>query len=125
MALARRCALTVAVDDPGNVAQLSPAAAAAGVGIRCYVEIDIGMARCGVADGRAALALARLVTESPGLTFGGLQTYEGHLQNVTPLADRVRAPSTTCASPWPPKRRSKPAAWRSPRSAAGAPARTW
>ena len=89
VALARRCALTVAVDDPGNVAQLSAAAAAAGVGIRCYVEVDIGMARCGVADGRAALALARLITESPGLTFGGLQTYEGHLQNVTPLADRV------------------------------------
>jgi D-serine deaminase-like pyridoxal phosphate-dependent protein len=88
VALARRCALTVAVDDPGNVAQLS-AAAAGGVTIRCYVEVDIGMARCGVADGRAALALARLVDESPGLVFGGLQTYEGHLQNVTPLADRV------------------------------------
>jgi D-serine deaminase-like pyridoxal phosphate-dependent protein len=89
VALARRCAVTVAVDDAGNVAQLSAAAAAAGVTVRCYVEVDVGMARCGVAGGAAALALARLVDGSPGLVFGGLQTYEGHLQNLTPFDERA------------------------------------
>jgi D-serine deaminase-like pyridoxal phosphate-dependent protein len=88
-ALARRCAVTVAVDDAGNVAQLSAAAARAGVTIRCYVEVDVGMARCGVPDGAAALRLARLVHDRPGLVFGGLQTYEGHLQNVVPLDERI------------------------------------
>ena len=89
VALARRCAVTVAVDDPGNVAELSAAAAAAGVTVRCYVEVDVGMARCGVPDAAAALELARLVDGSPGLVFGGLQTYEGHLQNLAPLAERI------------------------------------
>jgi D-serine deaminase-like pyridoxal phosphate-dependent protein len=89
VALARRCAVTVAVDDAGNVAQLSAAAARAGVTIRCYVEVDVGMARCGVPDGAAALRLARLVHDRPGLVFGGLQTYEGHLQNVVPLDERI------------------------------------
>ena len=89
VALARRCAATVAVDDPGNVAELSAAAAAAGVTVRCYVEVDVGMARCGVPDAAAALELARLVDGSPGLVFGGLQTYEGHLQNLAPLAERI------------------------------------
>ena len=89
VALARRCAVTVAVDDAGNVGQLSEAAARAGVGIRCYVEVDIGMGRCGVPDGPAALRLARLVHDSPGLTFGGLQTYEGHLQELQPLGERL------------------------------------
>ena len=89
VALARRCALTVAVDDAGNVAQLAAAATQAGVVIRCYVEVDVGMARCGVPDGAAALALARLVEAAPGLVFAGLQTYEGHLQNVVPLDERV------------------------------------
>ena len=88
-ALARRCAVTVAVDDAGNVAQLSAAAARTGVTIRCYVEVDVGMARCGVPDGTAALRLARLVHDHPGLVFGGLQTYEGHLQNVVPLDERI------------------------------------
>ncbi len=89
VALARRCAVTVAVDDPGNVAQLSAAAVAGGVTVRCYVEVDVGMARCGVPDGAAALELARLVEGSPGLVFAGLQAYEGHLQNLVPLAERV------------------------------------
>jgi len=89
VALARRCAVTVCVDDPGNVGELSAAAAAAGVTVPCYVEVDVGMGRCGVPDGAAALALARLVAASPGLAFAGLQTYEGHLQNVVPLEQRI------------------------------------
>ncbi len=89
IALARRCTVTVAVDDAGNVAQLSQAAERAGVGIRCYVEVDIGMGRCGVPDGAAALRLARLIDESPGLAFGGLQAYEGHLQELEPLDERI------------------------------------
>ena len=89
VALARRCTITVAVDDAGNVAQLSAAATRAGVTIRCYVELDVGMARCGVPDGAAALRLARLVHDRPGLVFAGLQTYEGHLQNVVPLDERI------------------------------------
>ena len=87
--LARRCTVTIAVDDAGNVAELAAAAAQAGVVVRCYVEVDVGMARCGVPDGAAALALARLVSAEPGLVFAGLQTYEGHLQNVVPLTERV------------------------------------
>ena len=89
VALARRCAVTVAVDDAGNVAELSAAASAAAVTVGCYVEVDVGMERCGVPDGPAALELARLVESSAGLVFAGLQTYEGHLQNVTPLEERV------------------------------------
>ncbi len=89
VALARHCALTVAVDDAGNVAELSAAATAAGVTLRCYVEVDVGMGRCGVADGAAALALARLVAAAPGLVFAGLQTYEGHLQELVPYAERA------------------------------------
>jgi D-serine deaminase-like pyridoxal phosphate-dependent protein len=86
--LAGRCTLTIAVDDAENVRQISAAAAAAGVTVRCLVEVDIGMGRCGVDPGQPALDLARLVDGSPGLTFAGLQAYEGHLQNVTPYDQR-------------------------------------
>ena len=80
----------VAVDDPGNVAELSAAAMAAGVELRVLVEVDVGMGRCGVGPGEPALALARLVAGSPGLRFMGLQAYEGHLQEVTPYEERQR-----------------------------------
>ena len=89
VALARRCRVTVAVDDAGNVRELSAAASAAGVTLAVYVEVDVGMGRCGVPDGTAALELARLVEASGGLVFAGLQAYEGHLQNVVPLEERA------------------------------------
>jgi D-serine deaminase-like pyridoxal phosphate-dependent protein len=87
-ALAQRCAVTVAVDDADNVRQLSDAAAAAGVTLRVYVEVNVGMDRCGVEPGEPALVLARQVAAAPGLTFAGLQAYEGHLQNVVPFEER-------------------------------------
>lgn len=94
MQLARRCTTAVAVDDAENVRHLSEAAAAAGVTLRCLVEVDIGMGRCGVAPGEPALELARLVDAVPGLVFAGLQAYEGHLQNVVPY-DRRRGLTRT------------------------------
>jgi len=86
--LAKRCTITVAVDDADNVRQLSAAAVAAGVTLRCYVEVNIGMDRCGVESGAPALALARQVAAADGLLFCGLQAYEGHLQNLEPFEER-------------------------------------
>jgi D-serine deaminase-like pyridoxal phosphate-dependent protein len=85
--LARRCAVTVAVDDAGNVRELSSAAESAGVQIACYVEVNI-MDRCGVEPGKPTAELARLVADSGGLRLAGVQAYEGHLQNVVPFEER-------------------------------------
>ena len=90
MELARRCDVMVAVDDAGNVADLSAAAVQGGVTIRCLVEVDVGMDRCGVQPGEPGLELARVVVASPGLRFMGLQAYEGHLQEVKPYEERRR-----------------------------------
>jgi D-serine deaminase-like pyridoxal phosphate-dependent protein len=90
MDLRRRADVMVAVDDADNVAQLSAAATAAGLELRVLVEVDVGMGRCGVRPGEPALTLARTVAGSPGLHFMGLQTYEGHLQEVTPYEERRR-----------------------------------
>jgi len=86
--LAKRVKLAVAVDQADNVRALSDAAMGAGVTISCLVEVNVGMNRCGVEPGEAALVLARLVASSQGLRFGGIQAYEGHLQNLMPLAER-------------------------------------
>ncbi len=88
-ALARRANPMVAVDNPDNVRDLSRAASDAGVTIRVLVEVDIGMNRCGVAPGPAAVGLAWLVSSSPGLTFEGLQGYEGHLVLLPDKAERA------------------------------------
>lgn len=77
-ALARRAAVTVAVDDAGNVAELSAAARRHGVALRVVVEVEAGMGRCGTPPGPPSLALARAVAKAPGLRFVGLHAYEGH-----------------------------------------------
>jgi D-serine deaminase-like pyridoxal phosphate-dependent protein len=87
--LARRCTVTVAVDDVDNVRRLSAAAVAAGVRLRVFVEVNVGMDRCGVEPGEPALALAREVDAAEGLVFAGLQAYEGHLQDLLPFEERA------------------------------------
>jgi D-serine deaminase-like pyridoxal phosphate-dependent protein len=59
----------------------------AGATLGVLVEVDIGMARCGVPPGDAAVLLAQQIHQSPGLRFDGLQGYDGHLQQ---LADPVQ-----------------------------------
>jgi D-serine deaminase-like pyridoxal phosphate-dependent protein len=92
--LAGQCDLMLAVDDANNVQQLSEACVAKGVTLRVLVEVDIGMARCGVQPGQPALDLARRVAKAPGLKLEGLMAYEGHLVMVDDRderAEKVRA----------------------------------
>jgi D-serine deaminase-like pyridoxal phosphate-dependent protein len=76
--LAREHRVLVAVDEADNAAAISAAATAAGSAIGVMVEVDTGMGRCGVDTGADCLALARTVTELPGLRFEGITGYEGH-----------------------------------------------
>jgi D-serine deaminase-like pyridoxal phosphate-dependent protein len=87
--LCRRADPMVAVDSAENVKMLSEHASAAGVSIGVLVEVDVGMGRCGVAPGQAALELARLVASSAGLRFEGLQGYEGHCVDLRDETERV------------------------------------
>ncbi len=87
----RRHANPIAVvDHVDHVRPLSAAAVSGGVTIRTLIEIDIGMKRCGVLPGAAALALARQVAESPGLEFAGIMGWEGHLVAAADPAEKSR-----------------------------------
>ncbi|MFC1911892.1 DSD1 family PLP-dependent enzyme [Chloroflexota bacterium] len=80
LALAQEADLIVTVDDYQNATELSAAFQAAGAKLNTIVEIDLGMCRCGVEPGQAALSLAKHVDASPGLRFCGFTGYEGHIQ---------------------------------------------
>jgi D-serine deaminase-like pyridoxal phosphate-dependent protein len=90
-ALARRARIGFCVDDAGNAIAAGAAAAAAGVVLDAYVEIDVGARRCGVTPGAAALALARVVAAQPGLRMAGLQAYHGRAQHLRSAAERMEA----------------------------------
>jgi len=88
LALSRIARVAVCADDAGNVARIEAAAAAAGHRMTVLVEIDVGMARAGIAPGPDAVALAQRIAASPHLIFGGLQAYHGRAQHIRSAAER-------------------------------------
>ena len=82
--LSRRARLGVCVDNLDNLRQI----AASGARLDVYIELEVGMGRCGIAPGEPALALAREIAKAPGLRFGGLQAYHGRAQHMRTMAER-------------------------------------
>ncbi|HZQ49894.1 MAG TPA: alanine racemase [Candidatus Dormibacteraeota bacterium] len=78
--LARTAKVIVAADDAGPVAELSRAARAAGVTVGVVVDVDVMLHRCGVPSAADAVALARVISASPGLRLAGVMGYEGRVR---------------------------------------------
>jgi len=77
-------------DDPGPVAALSSAVAAAGLRMELLVDINPGRDRTGLPAGESARALYRQIAAAPGLMPGGLHLYDGQHHQRDP-EDRRRA----------------------------------
>ncbi len=90
-ALQYQADVKVTVDHVDHVAPLGRAAAAEGTMIGVLVDVDLGMRRTGVATPEAAVGLARLVSETPGLRFDGLMGYEGHTLMIADPAEKRAA----------------------------------
>ncbi len=84
-ALSERAHIGVCVDDAQNLTDLRNSRAKLDV----YIELEVGMRRCGVPPGERVVALAREI--SGNLRFAGLQAYHGRAQHVRSLAERKAA----------------------------------
>ena len=78
----------VCVDDIDNVADLSAAAVKHGTHIECLVEIDCGAGRCGVTTTAAVMEIAKAIDAAEGLSFSGIQAYQGAMQHLDKYEDR-------------------------------------
>jgi D-serine deaminase-like pyridoxal phosphate-dependent protein len=76
-ALADRVKISVTADSDIAIRGLSQAFAHSAQPLPVLIECDTGMGRCGVQTPEEALALAKIVAQSPGLVFAGLMTYPG------------------------------------------------
>ncbi|MDO5706029.1 MAG: DSD1 family PLP-dependent enzyme [Paracoccus sp. (in: a-proteobacteria)] len=72
----------VCVDDVANIPDLSAAAQKHGTEIGVFVEIDCGAGRCGVIGADKVVEIAKAADAAPGLTFKGLQAYQGAMQHM-------------------------------------------
>ena len=86
--LASMAKISVAVDSEMGITQLSQSAQSHGVEIGIYVDVDVGMHRCGVDPEKAGM-LANLASKSPNLYFVGVMGYDGH--SFKPLGNAERS----------------------------------
>jgi 3-hydroxy-D-aspartate aldolase len=78
----------VCVDDLENVAELAAAVNKHDTQIECLVEIDCGAGRCGVSEGQPVVDIAKAIAATPGLTFSGIQAYQGAMQHMESYQER-------------------------------------
>jgi D-serine deaminase-like pyridoxal phosphate-dependent protein len=88
--------IALVADDPGVVDQLAAVAAAAGVTLDVYVDVDLGRRRNGVTTIEQALAVAGAIAAATQLRLAGVQTYASHISHVENHAERLAA-SQECA----------------------------
>lgn len=86
-ALAQRAHIGVCVDNPQNLADIE----ASGARLDVYIELEVGMRRCGIAPGPEALEMARRISQSKNLRFAGLQAYHGRAQHMRTMEERHAA----------------------------------
>ena len=75
-ALAERANITVAVDDPRNVEDISEVAQTHGATIGVVIEVDTSMHRAGIRRIEQGVELARLAQEAPGVVFRGVMSHQ-------------------------------------------------
>lgn len=88
--LARRADIIVCVDNEKVADDLAREARNRNTQVSVLVDVDVGLHRCGVPPGQAAVHLARTVTEK-GLRFRGLMGYEGHVLRKLPGVEKEDA----------------------------------
>ena len=78
----------VCVDDVENIKDLTEAVQKHGTELECLVEIDCGAGRCGVTTTQDVVNIARTIAAAPGLSFSGIQAYQGAMQHLDSYEDR-------------------------------------
>ena len=85
--LSKRAHMGVCVDNPQNLADIE----ASGAKLDVYIELEVGMRRCGIAPGAEAVEMARRISRSKHLRFAGLQAYHGRAQHMRTMEERHAA----------------------------------
>jgi len=80
--------LAVVLDHPEQARALARACVDTATPLAVLVDVDVGLARTGVALPADALALADAIGETGSLRLAGVQGYGGHWQHIAGLAKR-------------------------------------
>ena len=94
--LAKRARIGILVDHEEQVSAFALASNERQIKIDVYIEIDVGMGRCGVASIERTVSIARQIDQAPYLNFMGLQCYHGSAQHYRLPQERQNAITAVC-----------------------------
>jgi D-serine deaminase-like pyridoxal phosphate-dependent protein len=83
-AISKRARVGVCVDNAGNLEEIAKTNAPLDV----YIELEVGMRRCGVAPGAPAVEMAKRILSHKNLRFAGLHAYHGRAQHMRTMEER-------------------------------------
>ncbi len=79
----------ICIDSLDQAVPISAAMQGSHQRVRAILEIDIGLARAGVAPGKAPVELAKRVADLAGINLVGVMGYEGHLLTVEDQGEKA------------------------------------
>jgi D-serine deaminase-like pyridoxal phosphate-dependent protein len=94
--LAKRARIGILVDHEDQVSAFARASNERQIRIDVYIEIDVGMGRCGVASTERTVSIAQQIDQAPYLNFMGLQCYHGSAQHYRLPQERQNAITAVC-----------------------------
>ena len=89
LALNEQVDISICVGRVEHVEELIKTAYAANTKLSVFIEVEVGMQRCGTDGPRATLDLAKIICDAPELEFRGVIGYEGHAVGTKDLSDRL------------------------------------
>lgn len=81
--LSRKTTISVAVDSKDNVTELSEAFTARDNQLDLYIEINVGLNRCGLSDKSEIIELAKFIDKSPGVHLKGILSHAGQAYSAS------------------------------------------
>ena len=94
--LAKRARIGVLVDHDAQVSDLIQASSQQQTPIDIYIEVDVGMGRCGATSIEQVAKLAHQIYQAPYLNFMGLQCYHGSAQHYRLPEERQQTIEAVC-----------------------------
>jgi D-serine deaminase-like pyridoxal phosphate-dependent protein len=94
--LAERSSLSVSLDALDVAQPLGRAARERGMTLPVLLEVDTGLQRVGVPADEAAATMALRIASTPGLTFKGVMTHQGHAYAAASVAELESMNEAAC-----------------------------
>ena len=88
--LASSINFSICVDNVLNLKDINNVCLESNTTLKCFIELNVGMNRCGVRSTTELNSLMQYFQKSPNLIFSGFHAYTGHLQHIESIAEREK-----------------------------------